>query len=411
MSKIKIKNLGPITEGLLGGEEYLDFKKCTIIIGNQATGKSTIAKIISTITWIEKSLYKKEIEVSEVTKYRRFRNKYCAYQGLKDYFRYETYIEYIGDYITLTYSEEKTRISIRQDSSLRPPKIMYVPAERNFLSVVDEPGKLKYLPSPLYTFLEEFEIAKRQNQTGLPLPINDITFEYQKQTKTSYVKGDHFRVKLSKASSGIQSLLPLYLVSKYLSENINSEQSASSKSISVDQERQLRKEIDNILSNRKINSEIREILISRLSDIDRNQCFINIVEEPEQNLFPESQKRLLYNLLQFANATEGNKLLITTHSPYILNYVSICIKGHQVKQLLMAKDSTEVKEKLFSSILPMSSTISSDEVVIYELKHPGIIHRLSEYNGIPSDNNYLNNILKETNMMFGTLMEIEEEVE
>ena len=43
-----------------------------------------------------------------------------------------------------------------------------------------------------------------------------------------------------------------------------------------------------------------------------------MVEEPELNLFPKSQRDLLQELIGFVNERPGNKLVVTTHSPYIL---------------------------------------------------------------------------------------------
>ena len=56
MSKIKIKNFGPIKEGYLEDDGWLDVKKVTVFIGNQGSGKSTVTKLITTFMWIEKAL-------------------------------------------------------------------------------------------------------------------------------------------------------------------------------------------------------------------------------------------------------------------------------------------------------------------------------------------------------------------
>ncbi len=59
MSKIKIKNFGPIKEGFKeispdgSINEWMEIKKVTVFIGNQGSGKSTVAKLISTLSWIE----------------------------------------------------------------------------------------------------------------------------------------------------------------------------------------------------------------------------------------------------------------------------------------------------------------------------------------------------------------------
>ena len=73
MSKIRIKNFGPIKEGfketLPDGSvnDWLDVKKVTVFIGNQGSGKSTVAKLISTLTWIEKVLHRKDLTSKQLS--------------------------------------------------------------------------------------------------------------------------------------------------------------------------------------------------------------------------------------------------------------------------------------------------------------------------------------------------------
>ena len=80
--------------------------------------------------------------------------------------------------------------------------------------------------------------------------------------------------------------------------------------------------------NGEIHKVVEDVYLSESDKIQKvkeinskylNTCLINIVEEPEQNLFPESQKQLLYSLLKFNNLLSGNKLILTTHSPYLIN--------------------------------------------------------------------------------------------
>lgn len=56
MSRIRINNFSPIKEGYTDNDGWIDIKKVTVFIGNQGSGKSTVAKLISTFTWIEKAL-------------------------------------------------------------------------------------------------------------------------------------------------------------------------------------------------------------------------------------------------------------------------------------------------------------------------------------------------------------------
>ena len=50
MSKIKIKNFGPIKEGYIENDGWIDVKKVTVFIGNQGSGKSTVAKLLQRIS-------------------------------------------------------------------------------------------------------------------------------------------------------------------------------------------------------------------------------------------------------------------------------------------------------------------------------------------------------------------------
>jgi hypothetical protein len=137
----------------------------------------------------------------------------------------------------------------------------------------------------------------------------------------------------------------------------------------------------------------------------QNKAFINIVEEPEQNLFPTSQHKILNSLLEFNNMSEGNKLIMTTHSPYIINYLTLAVKADALK----ARIKTEALKNKLDSIVPLSSTIHSDDLVIYELdEKDGSIKKLKDYNGLPSDENELNEKLGESNELFAQLLEIQQ---
>ena len=85
MTTLKIQNVGPLLSA------YVEFKKCTLFIGEQGAGKSTIAKLYSLFTWLEKGLLRHTISEDSVIKYNRFKNKYAAYHNLKSYFSEQSY--------------------------------------------------------------------------------------------------------------------------------------------------------------------------------------------------------------------------------------------------------------------------------------------------------------------------------
>lgn len=129
--------------------------------------------------------------------------------------------------------------------------------------------------------------------------------------------------------------------------------------------------------------------------------FVNIVEEPEQNLFPTSQRLLLNSLLAFNNGS--NMLIMTTHSPYLINYLTLAVKADMVKNSIDEEAKSKLKE-----IVPAESTVGAEDLRVYELNElDGSIKRLEDYKGLPSDENYLNDSLHESNELFAQIQEIE----
>lgn len=403
MSKIKIKNFGPIKGGYQKDDGWLDVKKVTVFIGEQGSGKSSIAKLISTLSWIEKAMVKGQIGQNDLSVYNRF-IKQLNYQRIHHYINDHTEIEYRGNAFTFKYSQKVFKAQKSGENSYSLPKIMYVPAERNFLSAVDRPDKLKNLPSTLFTFLDEYDNARNLYWKGVELPIGKVKFEYDKQHKIAHLSGEGYKLRLSEASSGFQSTVPLYLVSKYLAESMNRETDVSVNVSSIEEQRKLQKEIKRILDDPKLSEEVKQESLRHLSAKYKPSCFFNIIEEPEQNLFPQSQRQILNALLEFNNIGVGNKLILTTHSPYLIIYLSLAVKTAIIKDNIK---NDELRDKV-ERIVPLKSVVKPNDFVIYELdEKEGTIIKLEDYKGLPSDENYLNQKVAESNELFANLLEIE----
>jgi predicted ATPase len=409
MSQIKIKNFGPIKQGYQADDGWLDIKKVTVFIGNQGSGKSSVAKLFSTLTWIEKALVRGDFKEKDLS-IKKFQ-KYCTHQNIVHEFNNDTDIEYRGAAYQICYCQNRVKIIPNQEQNQYLfPKIMYIPAERTLLSIVDRPASLKNLPTALYTFLDEFENAKQDLKGALALPFGDVKFEYHKFTQSSYIVGNDYKIRLSKASSGFQSFVPLYIVSRYLALSLDKEKDESIQSMSIDEAKRIRKELEAILASEKISEEMKLKSIEFLSSKLRYSSFINIIEEPELNLYPLSQRHSINSLLEFANRNEGNQLILTTHSPYIINFLSIAIQGAYLKNKIgVSKDATKYLERL-EKVVPLKSLVAATDVVVYQLDGAGNIKKLPDYEGIPSDDNYLNTSLAEGNQLFGSLIEIEHEL-
>lgn len=405
MSRIKIKNFGPIKEGYQENNGWFDIKKVTVFIGNQGSGKSTVAKLISTFTWIEKALYKQLVNKGEVTRKSKFENYYCEYQNLKNYFNHNTEIEFEGKAYNFHYKNGRLNIDEVKGLKYLVPKIMYVPAERNFVSAVSQPEKLKYLPKTLYTFLEEFERSKNELVDSLHLPINNLSFSYDSKKKVSKIIGEGYDLPLYEASSGLQSSIPLFLVSKNLAEGIDRISDNSISKVSLEEMQTLRTRLLSLLRNEKLTEELRNQAIEVLSSVTKNDCFINVVEEPEQNLFPSSQRSILNSLLKFNSINVGNMLIMTTHSPYLINYLTLAVEADKLK---LRVNDKELRSEL-NKIVPLDSTLNGNDLVVYQLdEKEGKIMKLKSYKGLPSDENYLNIGLAESNDEFSKLLDIED---
>lgn len=73
---------------------------------------------------------------------------------------------------------------------------------------------------------------------------------------------------------------------------------------------------------------------------------------------------------------------------------------------MMAKKQP-VCEDAIKKIVPQKSWLKADQVTVYEIRNDGTVSSLKKYEGMPSDDNYLNNALAETNILFDRLLEIE----
>lgn len=406
MSKIKIKHFGPIKEGITENGGWIDIKKVTVFIGNQGSGKSTVAKLISTFVWIEKALVRGDNKEEWFEYKNRLKNRFLTYHRIENYLTDKSNIEYIGEAYSFTYKEGALSIS-KVNETYPLPQIMYVPAERNFIAYVKKPNELKLSSESLKEFLTEFDNAKEAIKTPIHLPINNVDLEYDKLNDVLNLKGSDFKVRLTEASSGFQSLVPQFIVTRYLAEAIKNQSGETSNTSTKDSER-FRKDAENILMNASLTDEQKRIAMSILSARFNKSAFINIVEEPEQNLFPSSQWNVMKSLLAYNNSTPANKLIITTHSPYLINGFTIAVKTGILKE--KAEGNSKLTEAL-NNVYPIESAIHPDDLAIYELEETdGSIKLLKTYNGLPSDENYLNTMLDETNDTFANLLEIQQQL-
>lgn len=93
---IVARNFGPIRD------VSITFKKTTLLIGDQGTGNSCIAKLFSVFKWLEKVLVQRRYDRDYHEKYRRFQ-KLLEYHQIDSFLREDTYIKYEGETCTFVY--------------------------------------------------------------------------------------------------------------------------------------------------------------------------------------------------------------------------------------------------------------------------------------------------------------------
>lgn len=396
MRAITIRNFGPFSDST-----RLQIKPLTIFCGKQGSGKSTITKLISTFSWIEKALVRQQVSINYVMANNRFQSTYCKYHYIDSYFKADSYIKYEGEAFTIEYKNGKVSIELKKQGQYKMPKIMYVPAERNFMVAVEHAEKIAGLPPSLMTLQEEYRkaLAAREEQA---LPINGFRVRYDQLNKIAWLQGKDFKVRVHEAASGLQSVIPLILVTRNLAKQIKE---GTAHPLSSEEKEKLQKEVESIYKM-NLNEELRNALIQRLNQRYENVCFWNIVEEMEQNLYPSSQMAVLFNLLSIFNQVEGNELILTTHSPYILDYVTLAAKAGLLKKKF---GNNEPKLAELNKIIPLECAIDEGAFVIYQITESGSVAPLSLPSGLPEDSNYLNSLLEESNSIFADLLELEDE--
>ena len=395
MSNIIIRNFGAIKEQ----RAPIEIKKVTFFIGNQGSGKSTVAKLIATFMWIEKALVRGNYNKKWFERKNRLKNTFLPYHRIENYLKENTFIQYKGDAYTITYEKEFLKFEEKKNNDYSLPQIMYVPSERNFIAYVKKPKELKLSSDALKEFLTEFDNSK-EIVKNLELPINEAILDYDKRNDTLNLKGEDYKIKLTEASSGFQSFVPIYMVSRYLGKSVG-KQSEIKVEMSGDEKDKFRKEVEKIYSSKELTEEQKRIAISVLSKKFNKTSFVNIVEEPEQNLFPTSQRDMLYSLLKINNEIPANKLIITTHSPYLVNYISVAVEAGNIQN--------KANKEQIRKIIPLSALVKSDDLAIYQLNEKeGTVKLLGNYNGIPSDENMLNLQIDETNNLFADLLDLKQ---
>lgn len=364
--RLIVKSFGPVKE------LDITFKKVTLFIGDQGTGKSCIAKLFSMFKWLEKVLSQKKYKQNYFEQYNRFLTKLCSYHRIDSFVQVDSFLMFESKHYIFEYQEGSFRIYNNEnigglfqinetsEDANGLAKIMYIPAERSIVSVAENKTKLlKELPDSSETFSDEFVNAKKFFKSGYELPFEGFRFEYDTLNEAGWVSDGNYKVRLINASSGIQSSLPMCMVSEYLSQMVSACEEVK---LSKEEKDRLEKRVAEIMQDNAISDSIKDMMIRQLSSANRYDRFINVVEEPELSLFPESQMEVLRSLVAINASSEQNMLVLTSHSPYSLAILNMLVMGAKVY-----KKASEDDKAIIENILPRKYHLDENEVAAYRL--------------------------------------------
>lgn len=105
---------------------------------------------------------------------------------------------------------------------------------------------------------------------------------------------------------------------------------------------------------------IRILQDAILCMIERQNAF-RVIEEPEAHLFPVAQKQLIESLIFMKNFNPKNQLIITTHSPYVLTVLNNLLFAKKV----VTHNETNLQE--VETIIPKEFHIAASDFAAYSL--------------------------------------------
>ena len=370
--KLIVKNFGPIKDA------ELDLKKVTIFIGPQGSGKSALAKLVAickdkafladshlgkpNISYFEK--YQAEFFINPNTNIDFDTPKYSFnYKPTENNFILKDSTEMTGglfgqlratgfhpsfestknaylshlDSIKRMYGNYKSVYVntvegiVKQMIEQLTSKTKYLTTDRLLVSSISDSilGLLNAdvaLQKSTTEFGNYFEIARLR----IPILFIDylnVTYKYE-NGRNFVFHNETDSVPLSASASGYQSTIPLHLTVEHFSK-------------------------------------------------DGNTNFI--VEEPELNLFPTTQSKLVGYLADKCTQN-GNELLMTTHSPYVLSAINNLIFAYKV-----AHEIPEKAEEV-AKIIPREQWLNPDDVAAYYVADGTVKSIIHEGEGLIGEN-------------------------
>jgi len=357
MNKLTIRNFGPIKS------VTIDLKKFTVIIGPQSSGKSCILKIASFCKWLEK-----RIELSQnPDKYLSMEvigAELLQFHKLNGFQKSNTFIKYESQFMAFSIAFDeigKTTFDFqwkRNRWRYKRPAIAYIPAERNIVAAIPNWFDVKLVHNNIRNYMSDWEEARQLFSKSNSLSILDLDTSYyfnlMENTDKIIVDKQGHTIDFTNASSGLQSIVPLYVLISYLSDK--STYQAGVSSVANDKEHEKLK----LMIERSMDVPKSLSTYEIIENLSRTQHTEIYLEEPEENIFPKTQYQLVKWLVQMMDVSVDNSISMTTHSPYILSSLNNLIQAADA----ISKDFRNA-DVIRDNILGSDAFIGFDNISVY----------------------------------------------
>ena len=350
MKRIIIRNFGALQD--------VDIKlnRVNVIIGPQSLGKSTVLKIASYCTWVEKRIELTQ-DFNQFAQGDRFVKELVEFHKLSGYVKENTYIEYESDFMKFSYEHTRSNFSFEWKEmrwEYKRPKVSYIPSERNLVAAIPNWYEVSMGKNNIRSFMTDWETARQVVVDNLNILDLDVTYHYESDGKKDKVQSHKSEpLDFTNTSSGLQSLIPLYVHLNYLYTT----------QYKVEKDKKIKGDWENdellefiyqtlFVKTGRTKGIIEELDLGNgvyhpvekfhrqpigshflrfTSESDAKDCETIyerylmtdhcdiFLEEPENNLFPPTQDSLIKWLLDMTINSRNNTLFIATHSPYVLS--------------------------------------------------------------------------------------------
>lgn len=429
-NKILIRNFGPIKDA----EIHLN-NNFQILIGSQASGKSTLCKIVYFCQKIRDYTLDFLMNSEQFTK--NHKNEY-----FNNYLKYMTK-QFIGCFgttkhmkrfrITYLFDEKKIEICLNNDGYVRfsfndilkmeiyslieEASDMFLNRLNNEVaSIMDNITAIgvmkRHLTEVLFSiFKNEAEIiyipAGRSLLTTMSEQLHDISVSEMDLTMQEFVK--LIRATKSQFGTKIPEMVQNYtktvkgqinnsavthayeLIKKILKADYVND--SDGEKIYFDEHHWVR-----LMYGSSGQQEALWILMLTLIIILENRRAFVVIEEPEAHLFPIAQKDMISLIALMVNATDS-RVIITTHSPYILTSSNILLYSEKVENNYRGEEKP---------VIPRSIRLSYHKFAAYKVENAAdSLTSLMDENSHMISTNYIDKVSEITNNELEHLLDME----